>query len=694
MRNSGRRNVIPDPPTTASAAPSRAPFFDDAASHQLELLSYRLHYDDSLQLLIGAPGSGRSSLLEQLAERAPDSLLLVVLDATSAPPPDDAARALLEALQCEPPQGELELTGALARQLTGRAERGLATVLALDDADCLDDAALAGWIAWWCDWQAAAPDALRLLLGGDELLIERARGLLGEDAAAPALSRLRPLGIGRARAFLGHHLCGAEEAAEGDDFPFTPAQLGELYRRSGGLPGPLLEAAREALRRAAPVPNARGAAWRAGPRRAGAAAAGGLAALTALAARGAAAAALARQRLGDFAVRLRDRRAMGGEVADGDGRGAEPGATVEAEFDLASPVPPDARAESTSAAPTDPPAAPPADMAAAEHPAEAPQPALDDPSAAPAWQQRFAAFAARLPTWAGDRRARLGAVLILLSLPLFLLDDPPPEPVGPVVRQVPIHLPAATPEPPVAPGTSRGVDGVPEPTATQRARDRTGATDPDRPGASATGGAPARSASGDGAAADAGGGDEPRAESQARAQPAREAAQGAGRQAEPAAEPPPLDPVAPLAPPLGLMAAALEAADEVRAAPANTAAAASADAGAAPVDSAAQAAAPAAAGGDHQWLLAQDGAHYSLQLLAAAQPQSLNEFARDNGLVAAQLRQFSLRRGGQTLYVLLHGLYADRAAARRALAQMPEAVRSQRPWIRSLASIQGAIREQ
>lgn len=92
------------------------------------------------------------------------------------------------------------------------------------------------------------------------------------------------------------------------------------------------------------------------------------------------------------------------------------------------------------------------------------------------------------------------------------------------------------------------------------------------------------------------------------------------------------------------------------------------------------------------WLQKQRKDHYLVQLMAARDREVLEQFIRENGL-GSQAAVFSTRREGLPWHVLLYGLYANADVARAAIPQLPTALRKHSPWIRSVASVQKALRE-
>lgn len=90
------------------------------------------------------------------------------------------------------------------------------------------------------------------------------------------------------------------------------------------------------------------------------------------------------------------------------------------------------------------------------------------------------------------------------------------------------------------------------------------------------------------------------------------------------------------------------------------------------------------------WLWDQDPRHFTLQLLGTRSEESLQGFIRRHGL-AGKVAYFRTLRDGEGWYVLVHGVYPDREAARAALAELPEDLRAAKPWPRSFASLHAEV---
>ena len=84
------------------------------------------------------------------------------------------------------------------------------------------------------------------------------------------------------------------------------------------------------------------------------------------------------------------------------------------------------------------------------------------------------------------------------------------------------------------------------------------------------------------------------------------------------------------------------------------------------------------------WLAAQRGENYTVQLLVSSEKENLQSLVKQHQ-PPPPLAQFAMAKDGRQLYVLTQGSYNNRDDADRAAAKLPADIR---PWIRTLASVQ------
>jgi DamX protein len=96
-------------------------------------------------------------------------------------------------------------------------------------------------------------------------------------------------------------------------------------------------------------------------------------------------------------------------------------------------------------------------------------------------------------------------------------------------------------------------------------------------------------------------------------------------------------------------------------------------------------------GSDSELLMAAD-IGYVVQLLGASQRASANKFIQDwQPNVAKQLYQYRTQFRQKDWFVVVLGIFPDRAAAQTAVSQLPKQLRSAKPWVRPLADVQKVL---
>lgn len=139
---------------------------------------------------------------------------------------------------------------------------------------------------------------------------------------------------------------------------------------------------------------------------------------------------------------------------------------------------------------------------------------------------------------------------------------------------------------------------------------------------------------------------------------------------------------------------ATKSAPAVKQPPPPRAAAAPAKPKPAAVAAAPPAAPPPAAGKvrDAAWVLAQDPAHYTLQLMASKQAAALDRIVRRPGVDPGEFAHFRLMSRGEAWHVLAYGQYPSRETAATEVNHLPAALHAFKPWIRSMGDLQAAIK--
>ncbi len=89
-------------------------------------------------------------------------------------------------------------------------------------------------------------------------------------------------------------------------------------------------------------------------------------------------------------------------------------------------------------------------------------------------------------------------------------------------------------------------------------------------------------------------------------------------------------------------------------------------------------------------LLSYDAGHFTLQIMGSRSEEAVQRFV-ERELSAFNHGYFEARHEGNPWFVVVSGHFTSRAAANRALADLPANIRNMEPWIRSLGDVQAAI---
>ena len=91
------------------------------------------------------------------------------------------------------------------------------------------------------------------------------------------------------------------------------------------------------------------------------------------------------------------------------------------------------------------------------------------------------------------------------------------------------------------------------------------------------------------------------------------------------------------------------------------------------------------------WLKTQNSQNWTLQLLGARDPETLLKFAQRNQL-STNAAWYKTWLTSKPYYVLVYGSYNSRETARNAINGLPPQLRSLKPWVKSVKSVQQALK--
>lgn len=222
-----------------AAAPDPAFFCADSAlTQRLDMLQNLTEFGMLLLLVIGEPGVGKTSVLQQFLQRANSNWQVCHLEADDLGNPHELVEDLASGFQV--PGADL---AQLRTQLDQLQNQGQLAVLVVDDAERLPDAVLQTLL----ELSGAAGDPgkrLRLVLFGTEHLQDKLAALSPGHADNTHVFNIPPLSELQTAAYLHHRLklAGMKEEAV-----FTPAQVKSIVKASHGVPAQINARARQSL---------------------------------------------------------------------------------------------------------------------------------------------------------------------------------------------------------------------------------------------------------------------------------------------------------------------------------------------------------------------------------------------------------------------------------------------------------------
>ena len=95
---------------------------------------------------------------------------------------------------------------------------------------------------------------------------------------------------------------------------------------------------------------------------------------------------------------------------------------------------------------------------------------------------------------------------------------------------------------------------------------------------------------------------------------------------------------------------------------------------------------------DASWLKQQDSGNWSLQFLGAREPKTLLAFSKHHSL-STNTAWYKTWLKEKPYYVLVHGSFTSRDAARNAIKELSPKLQALKPWVKSMKSIQKALPE-
>lgn len=93
-----------------------------------------------------------------------------------------------------------------------------------------------------------------------------------------------------------------------------------------------------------------------------------------------------------------------------------------------------------------------------------------------------------------------------------------------------------------------------------------------------------------------------------------------------------------------------------------------------------------------EWILQQPPAFYTAQLMASSRPDLLTGHAK-NPAFGGKTAIYHILRGKISWYILVYGSHKERRSSIKSIANLPDVLRKNRPWIRTFGAIQAEIQK-
>jgi len=231
---------------------SRPPFSDHAGeaffhadpqrAQHLDMLQHLAQYSDEVLLVSGERGSGKTELLDRFLDRAEEHWRTCRIEGGERLEADTLFARIAACFQLDL-SGSDNLLEVMQKQLSALQEQQLPLLL-IDDAQSLSDDALE-IVMHLAVLEGEHGKLIRVLLFAEPSLEERLGGERFAAMPQPHKQELPGLEDAQIAAYLDHRLHAA--GYQGEPL-FSSRDLKQLQRQSGGLPGPLNDAAHELLK--------------------------------------------------------------------------------------------------------------------------------------------------------------------------------------------------------------------------------------------------------------------------------------------------------------------------------------------------------------------------------------------------------------------------------------------------------------
>lgn len=186
------------------ASDPRFLYFSSGHQEAMAGLLYALRERKGVSLLLGEPGTGKTTLLNAVLEMLPGGVVARWLDSPLHATPEDAMRAILSGFEMEPASGGLSASlGQLRKFLNAHHEDGKCVLLVIDEAQDLNPLVLEQ-VRLLSNLETGGRKLLQIILSGQPELLQHLRLANGRALHQRIAVRcqLRPLNAAETAAYV------------------------------------------------------------------------------------------------------------------------------------------------------------------------------------------------------------------------------------------------------------------------------------------------------------------------------------------------------------------------------------------------------------------------------------------------------------------------------------------------------------
>ncbi|MEE9332971.1 MAG: AAA family ATPase [Granulosicoccaceae bacterium] len=209
-------------------------FADDTTADQLRDIKEALIAGDDLLLITGPTGSGKSTLMSQLAANSGARIQCFSVKGSERFSTQNLIAGMLEAFKRQPSDDLMLMLDELIPCLQAMMTRNMLSAIVLDDADHIPEPELTKLLSSMLYVNSRDETLMRVALAAEDAFEERIPELLPEGADLPYASlAIDPMNDDRASRYLEFRL---NQAGYFDEFPFSEKEITAINETALGNP--------------------------------------------------------------------------------------------------------------------------------------------------------------------------------------------------------------------------------------------------------------------------------------------------------------------------------------------------------------------------------------------------------------------------------------------------------------------------